>query len=225
MSPVPTPCRSSIEPSLHSSCCMPVECICHTVLVAVQHIVWCEAHGSVCLCVQPNQLRPSAAKAEMLLVEALKHDANNPLALHLHIHISEASAPNRCTATLRYTMLCWAEKSCIHNTSAPVWSLCKSCLTLQRMTSHTCLSCEAAKPNVGGPIGAHMMAGACSPCPAARQADLLTDSTYGISQMVSVGPLAQQGGASLQQTSSQSTALGSTPRGTCCTWPPTPLCA
>ena len=44
---------------------------------------------------QPNVLRPSAAKAEALLSEALKGDGDNPLALHLHIHISEASTPSR----------------------------------------------------------------------------------------------------------------------------------
>ena len=45
--------------------------------------------------VQPNVLRPTAAKAEALLGEVLAADPDNPLALHLHIHITEASAPSR----------------------------------------------------------------------------------------------------------------------------------
>lgn len=55
----------------------------------------CPAAACVCVCVQPNELRPSAAKAEKLLAEALSSDADIPLALHLYIHISEASTPNR----------------------------------------------------------------------------------------------------------------------------------
>ena len=54
---------------------------------------------------QPNVLRPSAAKAEGLLVEAQDGDADIPLALHLHIHISEASAPNRYALLCRWQML------------------------------------------------------------------------------------------------------------------------
>ena len=48
---------------------------------------------------QPNVLRPSAAKAEALLGEVLAADPDNPLALHLHIHITEASAPSRSVLT------------------------------------------------------------------------------------------------------------------------------
>lgn len=48
---------------------------------------------------QPNELRPSAAKAERLLVEALGHDPDIPLALHLRIHVSEASSPDRSAST------------------------------------------------------------------------------------------------------------------------------
>ena len=74
-----------------------------------------------CLCLQPNQLRPSAAKAEALLLEALEHDADIPLALHLHIHISEASTPNRCFAKPLCAVSCYAELSCVFNTSMVTW--------------------------------------------------------------------------------------------------------
>ncbi|DBA72834.1 TPA: hypothetical protein ACH3X2_010219 [Trebouxia sp. C0005] len=48
---------------------------------------------------QPDVLRPSATKAEALLTEVLQEDLDNPLALHLHIHISEASTPSRSVST------------------------------------------------------------------------------------------------------------------------------
>ena len=69
-----------------------------------QHDILC---AIVSVCVQPNQLRPSAATAEALLVEALEHDADIPLALHLRIHISEASTPNRYTAKIISAMPCY----------------------------------------------------------------------------------------------------------------------
>lgn len=89
-------------------------------------------HGNWCLCVQPNKLRPSAAKAEMLLVEALEHDADIPLALHLHIHITEASTPNRC---LPNYMLCRAvlRNTGLSDIAKAAFSHQKSHLALQRM--------------------------------------------------------------------------------------------
>jgi Tfp pilus assembly protein PilF len=40
-------------------------------------------------------MRPSAAKAEALIDEALAIDPTHPLAIHLYIHIAEASDPRR----------------------------------------------------------------------------------------------------------------------------------
>lgn len=44
---------------------------------------------------QPGVLRENAAKAEALIAQTLAEEPDNPLALHLHIHISEASNPLR----------------------------------------------------------------------------------------------------------------------------------
>ena len=55
-----------------------------------------------CFCVctklfamQPGVLRENAAKAESLITHTLAGEPDNPLALHLHIHLSEASNPLR----------------------------------------------------------------------------------------------------------------------------------
>ncbi len=45
-----------------------------------------------------GSLRPTAADAEVLLGEALALDARQALALHLHVHLAEAAAPQRCAA-------------------------------------------------------------------------------------------------------------------------------
>ena len=42
-----------------------------------------------------NELKESASHAEELINTALAADPKNPLALHLHIHIAEASTPQR----------------------------------------------------------------------------------------------------------------------------------
>lgn len=42
-----------------------------------------------------NELKESASIAEELINRALLKDPKNPLALHLHIHIAEASSPQR----------------------------------------------------------------------------------------------------------------------------------
>ncbi len=42
-----------------------------------------------------NDLKESASMAEELINRALAADSKNPLALHLHIHIAEASSPQR----------------------------------------------------------------------------------------------------------------------------------
>ena len=44
---------------------------------------------------QPGVLRDNAAKAEDLIKQTLAQEPDNPLALHLYIHISEASNPLR----------------------------------------------------------------------------------------------------------------------------------
>ena len=41
-------------------------------------------------------LRPAAREAERLIEEALRLDPRHALAVHLYIHISEASSPLRC---------------------------------------------------------------------------------------------------------------------------------
>jgi len=47
-------------------------------------------------CVQEgNELKETASRAEELINKALIADPKNPLALHLHIHIAEASSPQR----------------------------------------------------------------------------------------------------------------------------------
>lgn len=50
-----------------------------------------------------GSLRPTAADAEALLGEALALDARQALALHLHVHLAEAAAPQRCAASQRKT--------------------------------------------------------------------------------------------------------------------------
>ena len=47
------------------------------------------------LCQEGKELRESASQAEELINSALAVDPKNPLALHLHIHIAEASTPQR----------------------------------------------------------------------------------------------------------------------------------
>ena len=48
-------------------------------------------------CAQADgSLRPTSAEAEALLQEALALDAGQALALHLHVHLSEAASPLRC---------------------------------------------------------------------------------------------------------------------------------
>jgi len=42
-----------------------------------------------------NELKETASRAEELINKALIADPKNPLALHLHIHIAEASSPQR----------------------------------------------------------------------------------------------------------------------------------
>ena len=46
-------------------------------------------------CQEGNELRETASHAEELINTALTADPKNPLALHLHIHIAEASTPQR----------------------------------------------------------------------------------------------------------------------------------
>ena len=43
-----------------------------------------------------GSLRPTSVEAEALLQEALALDAGQALALHLHVHLSEAASPLRC---------------------------------------------------------------------------------------------------------------------------------
>lgn len=40
---------------------------------------------------ESGQLRPEAERAERLITEALQQDPKNPLAHHLHIHVSETA--------------------------------------------------------------------------------------------------------------------------------------
>lgn len=79
---------------------------------------------------QPDVLRPSAAKAEALLTEVLQDDPDNPLALHLHIHISEASTPSRSVSTAGR-----GEPSADRLTGQGPWSHSQG--HLMHMASHT----------------------------------------------------------------------------------------
>jgi hypothetical protein len=45
---------------------------------------------------EDKSLKETAQVAEELINRALSLDPKNALALHLHIHISEASSPQRC---------------------------------------------------------------------------------------------------------------------------------
>lgn len=60
-------------------------------------------------CVQADgSLRPTSVEAEALLREALALDDGQALALHLHVHLSEAASPLRCVRQrcgLSYDML------------------------------------------------------------------------------------------------------------------------
>lgn len=89
--------------------------------------------------------------------------------------------------------------------------------------------CQAVKPKgvQGGLSRACIIAVAFLCCLAVTElvAELAACWPWGTSEVVLAGPPAQQGGASQQQTGLHSKALGSSPRGTCCTWPLTPLCA
>lgn len=50
-----------------------------------------------CVCrVQDGVLRPTAMEAERLIEQALGLNPRHPLAIHLYIHLSEASSPLRC---------------------------------------------------------------------------------------------------------------------------------
>ncbi|DBA79517.1 TPA: hypothetical protein ACH3X2_007704 [Trebouxia sp. C0005] len=79
---------------------------------------------------QPDVLRPSATKAEALLTEVLQEDLDNPLALHLHIHISEASTPSRSVSTAGR-----GEPSADRLTGQGPWSHSQG--HLMHMASHT----------------------------------------------------------------------------------------
>ncbi len=63
---------------------------------------------------QPDgSLAPTAAEAEALIGEALALDAGQPLALHLHIHLAEASSPQRS-----------ARAPCVHSRATEARSGC-----------------------------------------------------------------------------------------------------
>lgn len=49
---------------------------------------------------QNEGLRPTAAEAEGLIKQALQLDPSHPLAIHLYIHIAEASSPIKCDQNL-----------------------------------------------------------------------------------------------------------------------------
>ena len=55
----------------------------------------CQLSGLLVLRVQDGSMRASAAKAEALIGDALAIDPAHPLAIHLYIHIAEASDPRR----------------------------------------------------------------------------------------------------------------------------------
>lgn len=59
---------------------------------------------------EDNTLKETATIAEELINRALTLDKKNPLALHLHIHISEASSPQRCVLAFDLMRLWWTSK-------------------------------------------------------------------------------------------------------------------
>lgn len=68
-------------------------CICH-LTVQWDLLTRCKCRE---MCVQgpKGSLKPLAGVAEGLIDEALKLDPHTPLALHLHIHIAEASSTKK----------------------------------------------------------------------------------------------------------------------------------
>ena len=47
-------------------------------------------------CLQDTELRPTALEAENLIKQSLERNPMQPLAIHLYIHLSEASSLSKC---------------------------------------------------------------------------------------------------------------------------------
>jgi len=67
-----------------------------------------------------GSLAPTAAEAEGLIGEALALDAVQPLALHLHIHLAEASSPMRSARAPCMPSRAWT----------PYWDVCRLMLSI-----------------------------------------------------------------------------------------------